>query len=114
VSQDCLFCKFIRKEIPTRVAYEDDEVLAFHDIHPQAPVHVLLVPKRHLGTVTDVPPGDPIVSRLSEKAVQIAEQLGVSEGGFRLVLNCGKDGGQTIYHLHLHLLGGRFLTWPPG
>ncbi len=112
--QECLFCKIIRKEIPAKIVLEDDQVLAFHDISPQAPVHVILIPKKHFETPTDIPAGDPIISVLIDRAGKVAEKLGVSKGGFRLVINCRQDGGQTVLHLHLHLLGGRFMTWPPG
>jgi histidine triad (HIT) family protein len=109
----CVFCKIIRKEIPSQVVYEDDRTLAFHDIHPAAPVHILVVPKSHLETVAEVPSGDPLVSVLVERAAAIAAQWGLREG-YRLVINTGDNGGQTVYHLHLHLLGGRFMAWPPG
>ena len=109
MSQDCLFCKFVRKEIPTKIAYEDDQVLAFHDIHPKAPVHILLVPKKHVEMVTTIPEGDPVVSVLTDRAVKVAKKFGIAQDGFRLVINCGKNGGQVIFHLHLHLLGGQFM-----
>jgi histidine triad (HIT) family protein len=113
MSGHCIFCKIIAKEIPSNIVYEDDIVLAFNDIHPAAPVHVLIIPKEHVETVEDIPGGDHIVALMTERAVQIAKQLNLREG-FRLVINNGDNGGQTVYHLHLHLLGGRFLTWPPG
>lgn len=109
----CVFCKIIRGEIPSNKIYEDDQILAFYDIHPAAPIHVLVIPKIHIETVVDVPHGDPTVSLLAETAVEIAKSLNLREG-YRLVLNNGDNGGQTVYHLHLHLLGGRFMTWPPG
>lgn len=109
----CVFCKIVHKEIPSTVVYEDDQVLAFNDIHPAAPVHILIIPKEHLESVEEVPVGNPMVSLLTERAVAIAKQLNLREG-FRLVINNGDNGGQTVYHLHLHLLGGRFMTWPPG
>lgn len=114
VSQRCLFCKIVNKEVPANVVYEDEQVLAFYDIRPAAPVHVLIIPKAHFDSVADVPSGDPLVSVLIERAVQVASQLGIATEGFRLVFNSGDNGGQTVYHLHLHLLGGRFMTWPPG
>jgi len=113
MSGHCIFCKIIAKEIPANIVYEDDLVLAFHDIHPAAPIHVLVIPKEHVETVEDIPKGDHIVALMTERAVQIAKDLNLREG-FRLVINNGDNGGQTVYHLHLHLLGGRFLTWPPG
>lgn len=109
----CVFCKIIHKEIPSNIVYEDDAILAFTDIHPAAPTHVLIIPKEHIESVEEVPAGSPLMALLTEKAVAIAKQLGLREG-FRLVVNNGDNGGQTVYHLHLHLLGGRFMTWPPG
>ncbi len=109
----CVFCKIIRKEIPSNVVYEDDHVLAFHDIHPAAPIHILVIPKSHIETVEDIPPENPLVSLLTGRAIQVARQLNLQEG-YRLVINQGDNGGQTVYHLHLHLLGGRFMAWPPG
>jgi len=113
MSGHCIFCKIIGREIPANIVYEDDLVLAFNDIHPAAPVHVLIIPKEHVETVEDVPAGDHIVAFLAERAVAIAKQLNLREG-FRLVINNGDNGGQTVFHLHMHLLGGRFMTWPPG
>jgi histidine triad (HIT) family protein len=113
MSQLCTFCKILQKEIPAAVVYEDDKILAFNDIRPAAPTHVLLIPKTHYDSISDVPAGDPILSYLAHSATKIALQLGLREG-YRLVVNVGDNGGQTVYHLHLHLLGGRFMTWPPG
>lgn len=113
MSKLCTFCKILQQEIPAQVVYEDDKVLAFNDIRPAAPVHVLLIPKVHYDTLADVPAGDHILSLLAETGKKVAEQLGLREG-YRLVVNVGDNGGQTVYHLHLHLLGGRFMTWPPG
>ncbi len=109
----CVFCKITRGEIPSNKVYEDDQVLAFYDIHPAAPTHVLIVPKAHIETIEDIPSGDHLVSILTERAILVAKQLNLREG-YRLVINNGDNGGQTVYHLHLHLLGGRFMTWPPG
>lgn len=109
----CVFCKIINQEIPSNVVYEDDRILAFTDIHPAAPTHVLIIPKEHLESVEDIPAGSDLMSVLTERAVQIGKQLNLREG-YRLVVNNGDNGGQTVYHLHLHLLGGRFMTWPPG
>jgi histidine triad (HIT) family protein len=101
--------------VPAKVAYQDDEVLAFHDINPQAPVHVLLVPKRHITSLTDLAPGDDaLVGRLVRQARDLAREHGLAERGFRLVFNCGDDAGYSVYHIHLHLVGGRTLAWPPG
>ncbi len=112
---DCLFCKMIRGEIRPDTIYEDDDVLAFRDIHPQAPVHVLVVPKRHIATLDDLAPDDAaLVGRLTLAATEIARRQGFSERGYRTVMNCNSDGGQTVFHIHLHLLGGRRMQWPPG
>jgi len=113
MTKHCIFCKIIKKEVPSNIVYEDDQVLAFKDIHPAAPTHVLVIPKEHLETVWDIPAGDPMISVLADRAIKIAGQMGLREG-FRLVINNGDNGGQTVYHLHLHLLGGRFMAWPPG
>ena len=111
----CLFCEIVAGRIPAKVAYQDDEVLAFHDINPQAPVHVLLVPKRHITSLTDLGPGDDaLVGRLVRQARDLAREHGLAERGFRLVFNCGEDAGYSVYHIHLHLVGGRTLAWPPG
>jgi histidine triad (HIT) family protein len=110
----CIFCKIIHKQVPSNVVYEDDRILAFTDIRPAAPVHVLLIPKEHVDSVSELPPGSHQMGYLVEKAVKVAQDLGLAEKGYRLVVNNGDDGGQTVYHLHLHLLGGRFMTWPPG
>ncbi len=114
MAQHCTFCKIINKEIPATVVYEDDLVLAFNDIKPAAPFHVLVIPKVHHDSIADVPADDSIVSVLTNRASHIAGQLGLANDGYRLVVNHGDNGGQTVYHLHLHLLGGRFMTWPPG
>ena len=113
MSDHCVFCKIIRKEIPSKTIYEDDQVIVFHDIHPGAPTHVLIVPKAHVESVEDIPAGNPLVSLLTERATQVAKELNLRDG-YRLVINNGDNGGQTVFHLHLHLLGGRFMTWPPG
>ncbi len=113
MADHCIFCKIINREMPSKIVYEDDLVLAFDDIKPAAPVHVLIVPKTHVDSVDEVPAQDPVVAVLVNRATHIAKQLGLREG-YRLVINNGDNGGQTVYHLHLHLLGGRFMTWPPG
>jgi histidine triad (HIT) family protein len=110
-----LFEKIISREIPAKIAFEDEEVLAFHDINPQAPVHVLVVPKRVIPRIAEAQPADGILlGRLLLTAKQIAADLGLSESGFRLVINSGHNGGETVPHLHVHLLGGRSMHWPPG
>ena len=111
----CLFCKIIRREIPGSIVYEDDRVLAFNDINPQAPTHVLVVPKRHIESLNDLQPDDdPLVGELTRRAAAIAKDRGISAGGFRTVFNTNRDAGQTVFHIHLHLLGGRSMQWPPG
>lgn len=111
----CLFCRIVSREIPASVVYEDDHVLAFNDINPQAPTHVLIVPKRHIATLNDLQPGDDqIVGELVRRAGVIAAARGIEASGFRTVFNTNRDAGQTVFHIHLHLLGGRSLAWPPG
>lgn len=112
---DCLFCRIVNKQIPAQLAYEDEHLLGFHDIHPQAPTHVLLIPKRHIATLNDLADADmEIGGRLLLAARKVAKQLGIAEDGYRTVMNCNGNGGQTVFHIHLHLLGGRALGWPPG
>ncbi len=112
---DCLFCKIIGREIPATIVYEDDRVLAFNDINPQAPTHVLVVPKQHIPSLNELSPEhDAIVGELVRRAAKIAQERGISAGGFRTVFNTNRDAGQTVFHIHLHLLGGRHLGWPPG
>ena len=111
----CLFCKIIRREIPASIVYENDHVLAFDDINPQAPTHVLVVPKRHIETLNSLEADDDrIVGELTRRAAAIAEERGVSASGYRTVFNTNRDAGQTVFHIHLHLLGGRAMAWPPG
>ena len=112
---DCLFCKIINRDIPASIVYEDDRVLAFGDITPQAPTHVLVVPKRHIASLNElVPDDDQIVGELTRRAAAIARERGIAEGGYRTVFNTNRDAGQTVFHIHLHLLGGRSMQWPPG
>jgi histidine triad (HIT) family protein len=111
---DTLFSKIIRREIPANIVYEDDHVLAFRDIHPQAPVHVLFVPKKPVPTLNDLQPEDAeLAGRLLLAAAAYARKEGFAEKGYRVVINCNGDGGQTVFHLHLHVLAGRQMTWPP-
>jgi len=111
----CLFCKIINRDIPGSIVYEDDRVLAFNDINPQAPTHVLVVPKRHIASLNELQPGDDqILGELVRRAAAIAKERGISAGGFRTVFNTNSDAGQTVFHIHLHLLGGRSMSWPPG
>ena len=112
---ECLFCKIVNRDIPASIVYEDDRVLAFNDINPQAPTHVLIVPRRHIATLNDLGAGDDqIVGELVRRAAAIANDRGLSAGGYRTVFNTNRDAGQTVFHIHLHLLGGRSMTWPPG
>jgi histidine triad (HIT) family protein len=112
---DCLFCKIIAREIPAAIVYEDDRVLAFNDINPQAPTHVLVIPKRHIHTLNDLQPGDDgIVGEMVRRGAAIAGERGLSAGGYRTVFNTNADAGQTVFHIHLHVLGGRKMHWPPG
>lgn len=112
---DCLFCRIIRREIPSSIVYEDDRVLAFNDINPQAPLHALVIPKRHIERLTDLTPEDDgTIGELARRAAAIARDKGYADGGFRTVFNTNADAGQTVFHVHLHLLAGRRLGWPPG
>ena len=111
---DCLFCKIIAGEIPSNKVYEDDTVYAFRDINPQAPVHILIIPKQHIKSAAEITPeNSAVVAHIFEVAAKLADELGCSDG-FRIVNNCGDSAGQTVKHLHFHLLAGRDLTWPPG
>ena len=111
----CLFCRIIAREIPASIVYEDDRVLAFNDINPQAPTHVLIVPKRHIETLNALEADDDqIVGELARRAAAIAEERGIAAAGYRTVFNTNRDAGQTVFHIHLHLLGGRSMAWPPG
>jgi histidine triad (HIT) family protein len=110
---DCLFCKMVAGTIKPDVVFEDENILAFRDINPQAPVHILIIPKRHISTMNDL--DDTLLTgQILQTAAKLARQEGISEAGYRTVFNCNKNGGQDVYHLHLHLLGGRQMSWPPG
>jgi histidine triad (HIT) family protein len=112
---DCLFCKIGAGEIPADIVHETDEVVAFRDINPQAPTHALIIPKRHIASINDLQESDAvIVGKLFLAAKEIARDEGFAEPGYRVVMNCNAAAGQTVFHIHLHLLGGRDLTWPPG
>ncbi|MDD4565828.1 MAG: histidine triad nucleotide-binding protein [Eubacteriales bacterium] len=111
---DCIFCMIAEKNIPSKVVYEDDRILVFHDLEPQSPVHVLMIPKKHISSLDDLQTEDAeLLGHLMLKVKDIAKELGL-ENGYRLVNNCGEDGMQTVKHLHFHLLGKRQMTWPPG
>jgi len=112
---NCIFCRIIKGEISSKKVYEDDRVYAFEDINPQAPVHTLIVPKKHISTILDTSEGDnELIGHMFQVANKIARQKGIAERGFRLVMNCNHESGQTVFHVHLHLLGGRLMHWPPG
>jgi len=112
---DCLFCKMVAGDITPDTVYEDEDVLAFRDINPQAPVHVLVVPKQHVPTLNDLDAeNSALVGKMMMAAAKIAQQEGFAEQGYRTVMNCNDYGGQTVFHIHLHLLGGRVMHWPPG
>jgi histidine triad (HIT) family protein len=111
----CLFCEIVAGRIPARMAYQDDQILAFHDINPQGPVHILVIPRRHITSVLDLEAGDDaLVGALVRRATALARAEGLDSRGFRLVFNSGEDAGYSVYHIHLHLVGGRKLGWPPG
>lgn len=110
---DCLFCKIIAKEIPADIIFEDEDVLAFHDIAKQAPHHFLVIPKKHIATLNEAE-DERLIGKLSITATKIAKDLGFADDGYRVVMNCNEDGAQTVFHIHLHCLGGRKMSWPPG
>ena len=115
MADGCIFCKIARGEVPTQVVHKDDLVTAFRDLDPQAPVHVLVIPNQHVGSAAEIGPGNgKLMAALLVAANAVAAQEGIAEGGYRLVMNVGKDAGMSVGHLHLHVLGGRKLAWPPG
>jgi histidine triad (HIT) family protein len=112
---DCLFCKIIDKQIPSNIVYTDEQVIAFDDIAPQAPIHKLIIPRKHIATLNDLSPADsPLIAHMLQTAKTLTQALEVEEAGYRLVFNCNRHGGQEVFHIHLHLLAGRQLQWPPG
>lgn len=112
---DTIFSKIIKREIPADILYEDDEVLAFSDVSPQAPVHFLVIPKQAIATVNDIQPDQAhLLGKMVLTAQKLAKEKGIAEDGYRLVMNCNEGAGQTVFHIHLHVLGGRAMTWPPG
>ena len=112
---DCIFCKIGRKEIPARIAFEDQQVVAFEDLNPQAPIHTLIIPKAHFATLNDLGEGEAgLLGHMILVAKQLAKDKGLADEGYRLVANCQANAGQSVFHIHLHLLGGRRFAWPPG
>lgn len=115
MASDCLFCKIVSGDIPANVVYQDDQVLAFEDINPQAPTHILIIPREHIATLDELDEGkEAIAGKILVAARKIAREKGLHERGYRLVANCLESAGQTVFHIHFHLLGGRNLGWPPG
>jgi histidine triad (HIT) family protein len=111
----CLFCKIISREIPATIVYEDEHVIVIEDINPKAPLHVLVLPRRHIATLNELTPADDgLIGEMMRRAASVARKGGFDERGYRTVFNCNRDAGQTVFHIHLHLLAGRSLTWPPG
>jgi histidine triad (HIT) family protein len=111
----CLFCKIVNGEIPAKLIYQDSDIVAFDDINPQAPQHKLIIPRKHISTLNDLTPVDnELFGRLAQAAKSLAKETGIAEEGYRLVMNCNAGAGQSVFHIHFHLLGGRHLTWPPG
>ncbi len=115
MSDDCIFCKIAAGEIPGDIVYQDDQVVAFRDLNPQAPTHVLVIPREHISTINDLQEHHAeLVGRLYLAAKRVAAEEGIAERGYRTVMNCNAEAGQTVFHIHLHLLGGRPMGWPPG
>jgi len=112
---DCLFCKIVNEDIPAKLLYEDEFVVAFEDINPQAPMHNLVIPKKHISTINDLTTDDEaLLGKMYLVAKELAQQKGLADEGYRTVMNCGESAGQTVFHIHLHVLGGRNMSWPPG
>jgi len=115
MEENCLFCKIAAGRIPSKIVYQDEDVVAFEDINPQAPYHMLLITRRHIPSVADLTPDDePVLAHIFTTAAQLAHDMGFDKGGYRIVTNVGPDAGQSVFHLHFHLLGGRKFAWPPG
>lgn len=113
--KDCMFCRILDGDIPADIIYETDDAIAFRDINPQAPTHALIIPRRHISMINDLDTGDQeLVGSLFLAAKDVAAQEGLAEDGYRVVVNCGEGAGQSVFHIHLHLLGGRLFNWPPG
>ena len=113
MSENCLFCKMVAGDIKPDIVFENDRILAFNDIAPQAPIHILIIPKKHFSTLNDIDDAA-LLGELMQTAAQLAKKLGVDDIGYRTVINCNEQGGQAVYHLHIHLLAGRQMTWPAG
>lgn len=114
MAQECIFCKIAKKEIPSSIVYEDEEIVAFNDINPQAPVHIIIIPRKHIPRVIDLEENDaPLIGKLFIIAKNLAKEKNIEEG-YRLIINCNPGAGQSVFHIHLHLLGGRKFSWPPG
>ena len=114
-NNDCLFCRIVEKKVPADIVYESDDVIAFKDIEPKAPIHCLIIPKKHISTINDIDGSNSnIIGLMYEAVAQLARSFNVDKEGYRVVMNCNSDGGQTVYHIHLHFLAGRQLSWPPG
>lgn len=112
---DCLFCQISQGTVPATLCYQDDEIIAFDDINPQAPQHKLIIPREHIATLNDLQPQhSALIGNMYQVAKQLAHELNIFESGYRVVMNCNRGAGQTVFHIHAHLLGGRALTWPPG
>ena len=114
-NNDCLFCKIVEKKIPADIVYESEDIIAFKDIEPKAPIHCLIIPKKHISTINDIDGSNSnIIGLMYDAAAQLARTLNVDKDGYRVVMNCNSNGGQTVYHIHLHFLAGRRFSWPPG
>lgn len=115
MSENCIFCKIVKKELSAKIVYEDESTIAFYDINPQAPTHILIIPKKHLPSLAEIKEQDiPLLGKLLYNTAMIAKKMGVSEDGYRTVINTNRDAQQTVYHMHIHILGGRPMSWPPG
>ncbi|GIX40575.1 MAG: histidine triad nucleotide-binding protein [Leptospiraceae bacterium] len=115
MAENCIFCKIIKKEIRSQIVYEDEDTIAFHDINPQAPVHILVIPKKHIPSLAEVHENDKdILGKLLLTASKVAKKLAISEDGYRVVVNTNRDAQQTVFHIHVHVIGGRPMSWPPG
>ena len=111
----CLFCKIVNKEVPAKLLFEDDDVVAFHDINPGAPTHVLVIPKRHVASLNDVGPAEAeLLGKIVVAGRRVAEETGIADKGYRVVINTGPSAGQSVFHIHMHVIGGRAMSWPPG